>query len=201
MGDGLGDGLGDGWGAGLGAGLGDGWGDGLGDGWGDGLGDGWGSGLGASIKTFAGKPVNMIDNVPTVIDSIRGNVAKGAILNGDLTVSHCFVVKQNDMCAHGEDLHSAMEALRRKLFARLSVEERIEEFYKTFAWGVKYPNEEFFIWHNRLTGSCEMGRKAFAAEQGIDMSATSTVEEFIELTRNAYGGSVIKQLAERYKGG
>ena len=66
---------------------------------------------------------------------------------------------------------------------------------------MKYPNEEFFVWHNRLTGSCEMGRKAFAAEHGIDMSATSTVEAFIELTKNAYGGSVIRQLAERYKGG
>ena len=168
-------------------------------GYGSGVGSGYGSGDG--LKTFTGKPVNIIDSVPTIIDSIRGNVAKGFILSQDFNLIPCFVVKQNNLFAHGTDLHSAMEGVRNKLFAGLSAEERVEEFYKTFAWGVKYPNEEFFIWHNRLTGSCEMGRKTFAAEHGIDMSATSTVEEFIELTKNAYGGSIIKQLAERYKGG
>lgn len=178
-----------GWGAGSGAGSGDGWGDGSGDGRGDGL------------KAIAGTAINIVDGVQTIITGIRGNVARGFIVKGDLSLEPCFVVKQNDMFAHGADLHEAMEALRSKLFAGMNEEERIEEFYKTFAWGVKYPNEEFFIWHNRLTGSCEMGRRAFAADHNVDMSATSTVEEFIALTENAYGGSVIKQLAERYKGG
>ena len=159
---------------------------------------GYGDGYGSGLKTIAGKAINIVDDMQTIIESVRGNIARGFIVRSDLSLLPCFIVKQNDKFAHGEDLHTAMQALQSKLFEGMSAEERIEEFCKTFAWGAKYPNEEFFIWHNRLTGSCEMGRMAFAADHGIDMSATSTVEEFIDLTKNAYGGWVIKKLAERY---
>lgn len=42
-----------------------------------------------------------------------------------------------------------------------------------------------------------MGRNQFAADHGIDVdTATYTPEEFIALTENAYGGSVIRRLKE-----
>ena len=82
------------------------------------------------------------------------------------------------------------------------LEERIADFCRLF------PTSEttakcsvFYDWHNILTGSCRMGRDQFVKEHGLDMDAEYTVEYFIKITRNAYGGDVIRQLEERYLGG
>ena len=52
----------------------------------------------------------------------------------------------------------------------------------------------------KLTGSCEMGRREFAKSHGYSMKEDEllTVEEFIELTKDSYGGSVIRKLREAY---
>ena len=198
-GDGRGDGSGYGRGDGRGDGSGDGSGDGWGDGWGDGSGYGSGDGSGDGLKSINGLSINRIDGVATIIKTIHGNVAAGWIVQGDLTLKECFVVKQNNLFAHGATLREAMDALRKKLFQGMPVEERIELFVQEHEAGKLYSNMDFFDWHNRLTGSCEMGRKSFAADNGIDLEGQSTVEEFIELTENAYGGDVIKQLKKFYE--
>ena len=65
----------------------------------------------------------------------------------------------------------------------------------------KYPAKAFYVWHNRLTGSCEMGRKSFIKNGGYDLENDAfTVAEFIDITRDAYGGEVIEQLEEALKG-
>ena len=160
-------------------------------------GDGYGDGSG--IAAIAGEKVFLIDEVQTFIDKVRGNIAKGRILKSDLTTEPCFVVKQNNTFAHGKTLREAIEALREKLFDSMSEEERIEAFMSEHKLGVAYPNQDLYDWHHRLTGSCDMGRKAFAQDHGIDLNGAMTVEEFIELTKNAYGGSVIRNMAEKYK--
>lgn len=67
-------------------------------------------------------------------------------------------------------------------------------------WGHQYSGRDLYDWHHRLTGSCDMGRKAFADDHGIDVDTVElTVEEFIRLTRDAYGGDVIRKLEEEYK--
>ena len=119
-------------------------------------------------------------------------------MQSDLTLSPCYVVKQDGIFAHGESLGEAMEALRDKMFSDMPQEERIEAFIKEHELGEKYENGDFFLWHHYLTGSCEMGRRAFVRDKGIDLSGRSTPEEFIALTKNAYGGEVIKELARRY---
>lgn len=182
---------GDGYGSGYGSGYGDGYGDGSGSGYGDGDGDG--------LKAINGEAVYNVDGVQTILRRIREGVAKGAILKGDLTLEPCFVVKQGGLFAHGKTLAAAMDALREKLFEDMSEEERIQLFVETHAWGVEYPDTDFFDWHHRLTGSCEMGRRQFAAEHGLEaLDGKRTVESFIELTKNAYGGQVIRRLAEAY---
>ena len=144
----------------------------------------------------------MIDNVQTVIERVSHGVAKGFIVNGDLTLSPCWVVKQNDVFAHGKTLREAREALMNKLFEDMPEEERIAEFVKTHENGKKYSDKDFFEWHNRLTGSCEMGRMAFAKERGLEaLDGQRTVQEFIALCENAYGGSTIKKLWEFYPKG
>ena len=195
-GDGSGSGYGDGSGSGYGYGDGDGY--SYGDGPGSGYGDGDGYGDGGKIASISGQKIYDIDGVPTAIYRVKGNIAKGAILQSDLTFTPCFVVKQDVYFAHGDTLHEAMEALRDKLFEDLPEEERIEAFVAEHQPGVKYPNRDLFDWHHRLTGSCEAGRKAFVADRGLDMNGSTTPEEFVHLTRNAYGGEVIRKLEAYY---
>ncbi len=198
-GSGYGSGYGDGSGYGYGYGSGYGYGDGSGYGYGDGSGDGsgYGYGDGSSLKTFGGKDVFYIDGIRTIINRINGNVAYGAIIAADLSLNKCFVVKQDGKFAHGDTLKNAMSALADKLFEGMPTEERIERFWSEFKPRKKYPAQLFFDWHHRLTGSCEMGRRQFAEDRGIDVeTAKYTPEEFIELTENAYNGQIIKQLKE-----
>ena len=205
-GDGYGDGFGDGYGSGdgFGSGSGDGYGDGdgsgdgYGSGSGDGSGDGYGDGYGSGIKSFNGEPVYRIDGVNTLIHSVRGNTAHGAILNADLTLTPCYIVKQDNVFAHGETLREAMEALRDKLFEDMPEDERIAMFLRETDCGKTYPTQYFYDWHHRLTGSCDMGRKQFAYDHGVDLEhGMMTLAEFLELTKDAYGGDVIRKVISR----
>lgn len=167
-------------------------------GYGSGYGSGSGYGCGDGLIAFAGHIVHYIDAVATVIERVRGNLAKGFIVNMDLTTSPCYVAKHAGLFAHGETVKDAEAALQSKIFDNMDPEEKIGEFLKEFDLGVKYPAMRFYEWHNKLTGSCEMGRKSFARDHGIDLeNGLYTVEEFVEITRNAYGGEIIEQLAER----
>ena len=191
-----GDGYGDG--SGYGDGYGHGNGCGYGYGHGNGCGYGYGHGDGCGIGQMDGHRVYYIDGVPTIIDHARGGVAKGKILRSDLTFATCFIVKQDGVFAHGDTLREAMDALRDKLFEAMPEEERIASFVAEHKPGVPYPNADLFDWHHRLTGSCEAGRRAFVSDHGIDMDGKTTPEDFIRLTKNAYGGSVIKKLGVYY---
>ena len=166
---------------------------GSGYGSGDGYGDGYGDGSVYGIKSFNGEPVYTIDDVPTILRHVRGNVAHGVILNRDLTTTPCYVVKQDNCFAHGETLGDAMAALLDKLFGDMSEEERIAAFLRETEDGKAYPAQYFYDWHHRLTGSCDMGRRQFARDHGIDVdSDTMTLREFLSLTKDAYGGDVIR---------
>ena len=184
---------------GSGYGSGDGYGDGSGYGTGDGYGYGYGDGYGDGIKSFNGKLVYMIDKVQTIITSIHLNLAKGFVLNSDLTLTPCYVAKGDGLFAHGETAAEAQEALRKKVFEAMDTDEAIEKFCETFKKGERYSGHEFFEWHHYLTGSCEMGRKAFVRNHDLDLDKLYTVEEFIELTKEDYGGEVIRRVEERYK--
>lgn len=193
-----------GFGYGSGNGFGSGYGNGDGDGEGSGDGDGYGSGYeskdGSGIpKSVNGEKIYMIDGVPTIIRHVRGNIAKGVILKNGLQLGDCFVVKQDEHFAHGETLAKAMEALREKLLQDMPEEERIKAFVENHDAEKQYPNMDFFDWHHRLTGSCEMGRRAFAERHNVDLNGSMTVAEFIRLTENDYGGNVIRKLRAHYE--
>ena len=167
-----------------------------------GYGSGYGSGDG--IKKYDGENVHMIDGVQTIITAVHGNIAKGTILQEDLTLTPCFVAKVDGFFAHGETARAAVEAAREKAFEDMPQEERITAFLDAIKPNTEYPVMTLYDWHRRLTGSCEAGRKAFAKDHGIDLSADMTREAFFELTKDAYGGSVIREamrIAEREKDG
>ena len=195
-GSGYGSGDGSGSGSGYDSGSGYGSGDGSGYGYGDGSGSGYGSGDG--IKSFNGEPVYRIDGVNTLIRSMRGNTAHGAIVNNDLTITPCYIVKQGNVFAHGETLREAMESLRDKLFEDMPEDERIDTFLRETDREKAYPTQYFYDWHHRLTGSCDMGRKQFARDHGVDLEhGIMTLAEFLELTKDAYGGDVIRKVISK----
>ena len=171
---------------------------GYGDGSGDGYGDGYGSGDGYGIKSICGMAANMIDGIPTIITHLHGNVAKGFIVDSDLSMTTTFVVKGQNLFAHGATLAEAVAALEGKIMENLPVEERLEAFRAKFIPGKTYTVAEFYDWHHRLTGSCTQGRDHFAKAHGLSMDDPMTPEEFIRLTKDAYGGAVIRQLAAYY---
>lgn len=179
--------------------CGNGYGDGSGNGSGSGYGDGSGNGNGYGVKSINGMTVYKVDSVPTVFTSVHGNIAKGMILGRGLKLSSCFIVKGHGYFAHGETLKEAQTALESKIFDNMDIEEKIAEFKKQFNVTDRYPVRNFYDWHNKLTGSCEMGRKAFAGSHGIDIDNDfMTVAEFIKITKDSYGGEVIRLLEESY---
>ena len=184
----------------LAVGCGSGYGDGDGSGDGSGSGSGYGYGDGSGIKVFNGDKVYLVDNILTIFISIRGNVAKGYILQSDLQLKPCFIVKENNKFAHGDTLRDAFNSLKEKLYDDSTEEERIEAFKKKFPeYDVKYDNGDLFTYHHVLTGSCRMGRESFVSDRGLSLDGKTSIREFVELTKNAYGGDIIKKLPSAYR--
>lgn len=143
FGDGSGNGSGDG--SDSGNGFGDGSGDGSGDSYGLGLGfgynagrhrsgsgycegDGYGDGYGDGVTVLNGERVYQIDDIPTLIDSVSWNFAKGRILLSDLTTRPCYIAKVGKYFAHGDTLREAMADAQAKYNENRPLEERIADF-------------------------------------------------------------------------
>ena len=178
-------------------GDGSGYGYGYGDGYGSGAGYGYGSGDG--IKSLNGHKVYMIDSTPTLIYHVRGQIAVGAILQDDLTLRDCYIAKMGNFFAHGETAEQAIADAQKKYEKKRPLKERIASFVAKFPIGVKAPASEFFEWHNILTGSCTIGREQFCRERGIKMDDLYTSEQFIDITKDAYGSDAILKLKEAYE--
>ena len=178
-------------------------GNGCGSGSGSGNNDSKGYGGGdcdnAGLKEINGKKVYIVDETPTIFTSIRGNVAQGFIVQSDLQLTPCFIVKENNKFAHGNTLRDAFTSLQEKLYDDSTEEERIEAFKKKFPdYDEKYDNKDLFTYHHVLTGSCRMGRESFVKDKGLSIDGKTSVREFVELTKNAYGGDIIKELPKAY---
>lgn len=202
-GDGSGNDDGSGCGGGGGDGSGNGDGCGSGSGWGSGYcyGSGWGSGNGGGkgILKYKSYPIFYIDGVATIITHILRNVARGFVVNSDLTLTKTYVAKGNNSFAHGSTLREAVESLRKKIVANLNIDERIEEFKKRFNKKDKYLGSEFYEWHHLLTGSCLQGRNQFIKEKELSLEDSFTVNEFLEIVRGAYGWETLKELEKFYE--
>lgn len=172
---------------------------GFGCGFGSSYGYGYGSGDDLGVKEINGNIVCIIDDIPTIITSVRNNIAKGFIVKNDLQFEPCYIVKENNHFAHGFTLKDAFMSLQEKLYDDSTEEERIEAFMKQFPeYDVKYDNMDLFVYHHVLTGSCRMGREAFMSNKGLSLDGKTSVREFVKLTQDAYGGDIIKKLPEAY---
>ena len=160
-----------------------------------------GSGYGYGIKSVNNYDIYIVDGVPTVITALFDNYAKGFIVGSDFTLNPCYIAKSGDIFAHGKTLREAVAAMQGKLFEDMPEEERIAAFIECHDYDRVYNNTDLYDWHHKLTGSCEMGRQQFAIDHGIDLNGKMSIKEFIKLTKNAYGGEIIKQLEKEYKKG
>lgn len=131
-GDGYGDGYDYGNGYGYGNGNGYGNGKGMGNGYGNSYGIGYGTGFSRGIKSINGCNVYNVDNISTIFMHIRGNVAKGYILENNVILKPCYIVKGNGYFAHGETLREAQSALEEKILDNMDLEEKIELFKEKF---------------------------------------------------------------------
>ena len=163
-------------------------------GYGDGYGDGYGYGD-VDIKALNGNIVDYIDSVPTIITQVRDNIACGYIVKDDLTLSPCFIAKVGNSFAHGNTLKEAVADAEAKEMGEMPIEERIEKFIEVFgSLDSEHTGKEFYDWHHILTGSCRMGRDKFCEENGIDLTKKYSVRYFLNITKNSYGGDIIKQI-------
>ena len=154
---------------------------------------------GFGLKSINGNTIHIIDNMPTIITSIHNNVAKGFIVLTYLELIPCYIVREGNKFAHGDTLRNAFDSLQEKLYDDSTEEERINAFKKKFPeYDVKYNNKDLFTYHHVLTGSCKMGRETFVLNNGLSLDGKTSVREFIKLTKNSYGGDIIKKLPTAY---
>lgn len=204
---GYGSGSGGGFGSGNGYICGDG--DGSGNGYGFGSDDGCGYGSGNNgfesrrgVRELNGDNVHLVDGLQTIIKSVHGNIAQGFILKSDLTLQPCYIVKEQNYFAHGDTLHDAFTSLqekRERLYDESTEEERIEAFVEKFPnYDTPYSNRDLFAYHHVLTGSCRMGRESFCKDKKINLDGSTTVREFVSLTKDSYGSETIRRLPQAY---
>ena len=177
--------------SGCGSGAGSGYGSGYVYGDGDGDGD---------IKALNGNIVDYIDDVPTIITQVRGNIACGYIIKDDLTLDPCFIANVGNSFAHGKTLKEAVADAEAKEMENMPIEERIEKFREVFgSLDSEHTGKEFYDWHHILTGSCRMGRDEFCKAHDIDLTKMYTVRYFLDITKNSFGSNVIKLIREVYE--
>ena len=188
-GDGSGFGSNDGYGFGSGNSSGPGFGEGSGFGYGD---ISAYSSVRGGIKVLNGNIVDYIDNIPTIITQVHGNIACGYIVQNFPTLESCFIAKVDNFFAHGKTLKEAVANAKAKRMRKIPIEEQIEKFIKVLGpLDSEHTGKEFYDWHHVLTGSCEMGRDEFCKIHNIDLTKKYTVKYFLDITKNTYGGDVI----------
>lgn len=186
----------------FGSGSGDGYGFSDGSGRGDGSGDGCGrgDGEGRGIEKINGMTIHDIDDVPTIIVSVKNNVAKGYTIRHNTALVPCYVARVHGFYGHGETKEEAYAAAQHKYDENRPMEDRIEDVVKVCpSLDAVVPNKVLYEIHHTLTGSCEYGRDEFAKAHDIDVeNGSMTMRDFIDLTRTAYGGEVIDKLERAY---
>ena len=183
-----------------GYGYGGGYDDGNGDDCGNGYGYGNGDGDGYGIKEINGDKVHMIDGVATIITYVAGDLAQGFILEHNIYLKPCYVAKYDTFFGHGKTAKDAMHAAMGKSIIHKPTNERIELFLSKYNKNSRIPAKELFDWHGIITGSCKLGRENFCSNHDINMDTDQfTMDEFIALTINSYGGETIKRLKEKWE--
>lgn len=203
-----GNGDGTGKGSGNGFGIGDGMGDYYGGLFGSGYGNGSGNGMEddgdlLSITRVGDNTIYNINGAPIAIDNIKGNIAKGRILNDDMTFTDCWIVREGNCIEYGKDLHDTHKAAQRESAIQLPKEERLKMFVQRFPSPDELiPIKELYNWHHVLTGACKYWSKEWCKQNGFNVEDEIycvSIRKFVNLTEFEWGGDIIKELKNYYK--
>jgi hypothetical protein len=107
-----------------------------------------------------------------------------------------FVGRYETAIAHGKTIRKAIEAARNKYFSELDFDGQKERLLAEFEKKKKLSVKELYRWHGILTGSCEYGRSLFQDEHGLKDDDELSLDEFVKLTKDSYGGDIIARLVE-----
>lgn len=180
--------------SGYGFGYGYGYGYGFGAGFGDGDGDGDGAGYGDKLEFLADSTYE-IDGIFCRFERIHKEWAKVTVISkADFSESLAFIAKYENCFAHGNTIREAMQDAMEKYFSKFDFEQAKESLIAKFKEKKRLTVAELYNWHGALTGSCRFGRSQFQREHGLKDEDTLSLEEFVELCGNAYGGEKIKKL-------
>lgn len=164
---------------------------------------GWGNGYGngKGISEINEYKVYAIDRTPTILVNVHGNLAQGFTLRDNVILVPCYVAKVGNFFAHGKTAKEALSQAQEKYDECKPLDERIADTINKYpTLNTVVPHSELYILHHVLTGSCKFGRDEFAQAHNLDPDKGSmTMREFIELTRDAYGGDAIRQLEKGYE--
>lgn len=171
--------------------------------------EGYGCGLGyggpfsgelhnIGIKSINGHKVYNIDTILTIIYTVHGDVARGAILHG-VYLTPCYIYRYNGYFAHGRTVKEAYEDAKNKWVNHQPIEYRIKSFIEAYpTLDTEAHNADLYKWHHVLTGSCRLGRSEFCKTHNIDLTGKTKVKDFINLVKNSYGGKIIIELQKAY---
>ena len=174
---------------------------GYGSGNGDGYGSGNGSGYGVKIKQFKGNKVYHVDDIPCIFKSVHENYASVEVIDvNSFELKKAFIGKYKNCFAHGETIRDAIGDARSKYYQSLNFDEVKEKLLAEFKEKGKLTVKELYNWHGILTGSCRFGRSQFQTEHNLKDDDLLSLEEFIELTKNAFGGDKIRNLELNVEG-
>lgn len=181
-------------GKGSGYGYGSGYSYGYGSGYGYGDRDDNSNGYGSiyGIKVFKNNDVFLVDDMPTLIYSIRGNIAKGAMLNSDLALTNTYIARDgNGNFAHGVTIQEARESLVYK------ITDRDKSEYEALTLNDTISHNDAIICYRTITGACEQDVRSFVKNLGEDRKDEYTISEIINLTKGQYGSDSFKQFFKK----
>ena len=163
---------------------------------GSGYGSGYGSGDGDGDKLeFLSDSTYEIDGIFCRFELIHKEWAKVTVISkADFSESLAFIAKYENCFAHGNTIREAMQDAMEKYFSKLCFEQVKERLIAEFKEKKSLTVAELYNWHGALTGSCRFGRSQFQREHGLKDEDTLSLEEFVELCGNVYGGEKIKKL-------
>ena len=143
-------------------------------------------------KKINGKTLHVIDGIPTAIEHIDGDVAKGYALNCNAYLTPCYVIKWHGRFAHGATLREARAALEEKVFKGSDMSAKITMLAERLAVGEKHPAQVYYGWYHRLTRS-----GILAHDHSIQICNDMwTVTEFVSLIEDDNAKKIFTQLAE-----
>lgn len=152
------------------------------------------------IKTHNGNKVYYINDVPTVIKSINCGIGHGYIIDNNGKSVEKFVAKSYNIFVFGDSFDEVYDKLYEKDRIKEYSEIFINKFVEHFKLNRKYNFSELAFWHRNLTGACIEGIMLFCKDNNINFENDKmTVQEFLNISKNSYGKSIVKNIAKIYK--